>query len=166
MSSTRYGSPGWAGGGDSAGGEGRRRSRLPARAAASGGRAAAAEAAEAAEAAAEGGEGREADGPTGQSDRTLLAESRTGATAVTSARMSWPTLGATLAMHCLKSGKMIKGSPWTVLVAPGPTYAAASFLRGRDLGTAVAGETMHLRYVRVTRGAILSCLAARRGTRS
>ena len=48
-----------------------------------------------------------------------------------------------LAVHDLKVGRQIKGSPWTILVAPGLTYAPASFLRGRDLGRAVAGETMH-----------------------
>ena len=42
-------------------------------------------------------------------------------------------------VHCLKSGKQIKGSPWAVFVSPGATYAPASFLRGRELGPALAG---------------------------
>ena len=46
----------------------------------------------------------------------------------------------TLHVTSLKAGKPIKGSPWTLLVAPGPTHAPSSFLRGRELGRAVAGE--------------------------
>ena len=45
-----------------------------------------------------------------------------------------------LSVQCLKSGNALQGSPWAVLVAPGPTYAPTSYLKGRDLGRAVAGE--------------------------
>ena len=40
----------------------------------------------------------------------------------------------------LKHGRPLSGSPWTLLVAPGPPHAPSSYLRGRDLGRAVCGE--------------------------
>ena len=47
-----------------------------------------------------------------------------------------------LSVHDLKSGKEVKDSPWSVLVAPGATYAPSSFLRGRELGKGIAGELL------------------------
>ena len=46
----------------------------------------------------------------------------------------------TLHVTSLKAGRPIKGSPWALLVAPGPTHAPSCFLRGRELGRSVAGE--------------------------
>ena len=57
-----------------------------------------------------------------------------------------------LQVYCLKSGKQIKGSPWMVLVAPGPTYAPSSFLRGHELGKAVAGRADELHGTEPGRG--------------